>query len=137
VGAVLGAACTVAEPVELASAYPMSTATSPIVLISSTDQPLPQLMLFAEVQVVKVGLVPPSGEHLTFQPAAATAYAACKGAGGEGGSGAGGMGRTSTRPDAPPCAAGGRACAGGENYVGEPFWSRVPAIADEAHMACV
>lgn len=54
VGAILGPACTVAEPVELGNAFPMSSATMPIVLISSTDQPLPQLMLFAEQQVVKV-----------------------------------------------------------------------------------
>ncbi|KAF5843487.1 dynein heavy chain and region D6 of dynein motor-domain-containing protein, partial [Dunaliella salina] len=54
VGAILGPACTVAEPVELDNAFPMSSATMPIVLISSTDQPLPQLMLFAEQQVVKV-----------------------------------------------------------------------------------
>ena len=54
VGAILGPACTVAEPVELDTAYPMSSAIMPIVLISSTDQPLPQLMLFAEQQGMKV-----------------------------------------------------------------------------------
>ena len=54
VGAVLGPACTVAEPVELESAFSMSSATMPLVLISTSDQPLPQLLLFAEQRVMKV-----------------------------------------------------------------------------------
>jgi hypothetical protein len=54
VGQLLGPACTVAEPVDLEAAYTASSAHMPLVLISSTDQPLPQLMLFAEQRGMQV-----------------------------------------------------------------------------------
>lgn len=54
VGQVLGTACTITEPVELESAYAMSSSGMPLVLISSSDQPLPQLMQFAEQRAMRV-----------------------------------------------------------------------------------
>lgn len=51
----LGANCVVADPVEFESAYATSMSSMPIVLISSQDQPLPQLMMYAEQKNIRVG----------------------------------------------------------------------------------
>lgn len=53
----LGPVCCVVEPVELEAAFSNTQPGTPIVLISSTDQPLPQLMQFAEAKGVKVGVL--------------------------------------------------------------------------------
>ncbi|KAL6756408.1 dynein heavy chain and region D6 of dynein motor-domain-containing protein [Haematococcus lacustris] len=50
----LGPACIQTESVDLDTAFPMTHCGTPIVLISSSDQPLPQLMLFAEMRMVRL-----------------------------------------------------------------------------------
>jgi hypothetical protein len=54
VRAYLGAACTVAEPVDLEAAFPSTSPSTPVVLITTHDQPLPQLMALAEARCIKV-----------------------------------------------------------------------------------
>ena len=50
----LGPSFSNTDPLDMSSAFLVSDCSTPIVLISSIDQPLPQLMHFAELRCVRV-----------------------------------------------------------------------------------
>lgn len=54
VSSTLGRACVTPEPLNLGSAYAKSSPSTPLMLISATDQPLPQIMQHAERRGVQV-----------------------------------------------------------------------------------